>query len=92
MAFFDNLGKKIGSAAEATASKAKEVAEVTKLNSKVNEEERTVEKLYLEIGKAIYQADKDNPESVVFELLSKVTSSLNTVEQLKAKIEEVKNS
>ncbi|SET11213.1 hypothetical protein SAMN05660297_01445 [Natronincola peptidivorans] len=92
MTFFNNLGKKIGSAAEATANKAKEVAEVTKLNAKITEEEKQIEKLYTEIGKAIFKSDKENPESPVAELCDKVLSAQRNIQQLKEKIEEIKVS
>ena len=91
MAFLNNLGKKIGSAAEATAGKAKEVAEVTKLKSKINDEEKQIEKLYTEIGKTIFEQDKDNPESSVAELCSKILSSQENIMELKQRVEEVKN-
>ena len=45
MAFFNDIGKKIGSAAGATAAKAKDLAETTKLNSQVSDQEKQIEKL-----------------------------------------------
>ena len=91
MAFLNNLGKKIGSAAEATAGKAKEVAEVTKLKSKINDEEKQIEKLYTEIGKTIFEQYNYNPDSSVAELCSKILSSQENIKELKQRIEEAKN-
>jgi len=91
MAFFNDLGKKISSAAEVTASKAKEVAEVTKLNSKISSEEKLIEKFYTEIGKAIFEQDKENDRSPVADLCSKIVSCQNSIVDLKKKIEDVKN-
>ena len=92
MAFLNNLGKKIGSAAEATASKAKEVAEVKRLNFKINDEEKQIARLYSEIGKRIFEQDKGNPQSPVADLCDKILASQANIEQLKVMIEEMKNS
>lgn len=92
MAFLNKLGKKIGSAAGATASKAKEMAEITKLNARRAAEEKQIEKFYTEIGKIIFAQDKDNPESPVAELCSKIRSSQKNIEEYKQKIEEIKSS
>lgn len=55
MAFFENLGKKVGEAAQAAAKKSGELVEVTKLNVNINSEEDKIQKLYSQIGKAIYE-------------------------------------
>jgi uncharacterized protein Yka (UPF0111/DUF47 family) len=92
MAFFNEIGKKIGSAAGATASKAKELAEVTKLNSQISDQEKQIDKLYIEIGKQIYELDKDNAESPVKELCEKITEAQQTIATLKEKISDIKNA
>jgi uncharacterized small protein (DUF1192 family) len=91
MAFFNDLGKKIGTAAGAAADKAKEVAEVTKLNSRISSEEKQIEKLYTEIGKAIFELQKDDSASPVAELCTKITTLQKNIEELKQQIEDVKN-
>ena len=88
MAFLNNLGKKIGSAAEATTSKAKEVAEVRKLNSKINDEEKQIARFYSEIGKRIFEQEKENPQSPVADLCEKILASQANIEQLNQMIEE----
>lgn len=92
MAFLNNLGKKIGSAAEATASKAKELAEVKKFNSKIGDQEKQINRLYTEIGKKIFEQDKENPQSPVVELCAEILSSQAAIQELRQKIEEVKGS
>ncbi|MGD9677012.1 MAG: hypothetical protein AB7V16_01445 [Vulcanibacillus sp.] len=91
MAFFKDLGKKIGSAAEATANKAKEVADVTRLNSKINDEEKLIMKLYNEIGEKTFEQEKDNDESPLADLFIKVKSSQIKIQEYKQDIEEAKN-
>lgn len=92
MAFFNDLGKKIGSAAGATAAKAKDLAETTKLNSQISDQEKQIEKFYTEIGREIFPLHKENPESPVNEQCTKITAALLTIAELKQKIEEIKNT
>jgi hypothetical protein len=91
MAFFDDLGKKLGSAANAAADKAKEIAEITRLNSAVSAEERQIQQNYLEIGKLIFEWDQSDPNSPVAEYCAKITASLQTIQELKEKIEQVRS-
>ena len=51
MAFFDDLSKKLSQATQTTVQKAQEMAEVAKLNSMVNDEEKRIESAYSQIGK-----------------------------------------
>ncbi len=55
MAFLENLGKKVGEAAQAAAKKSNEIVETTKLNSNINSEEDKIQKLYIQLGKAVYE-------------------------------------
>ena len=63
--------------------KAVGLAEVTKLNSQISIRNRY--KFYIEIGKQIYELDKDNAESPVKELCEKITEAQQTIATLKEK-------
>lgn len=91
MAFFNELGKKIGNVAETATDKAKEIAEVTKLNNTISSEEKQIKEYYGEIGEFIFQRDKENPDSPVAELCRKILASQQNIEDLKQKILEIKN-
>ena len=60
MALFDNLGKKVGNLAQATAKKSGEVIEVTKLNMNINSEEDGIKKAFLEMGGICYKLFEEN--------------------------------
>lgn len=90
MAFLDKIGKKIGDVAGSATDMAKDFAETTKLNSEVSAEEKQINQLFLEIGKFIFESEKENPDSVVAEFISKIKASQQTIEELKRKIEEIK--
>lgn len=93
MAFLENLGKKVGEAAQAAAKKSGELVEITKLNVNIGSEEDKIQKLYTQIGKTVYEkygasgvADsdvKDNCEAI------KVHEQ--NIKALRDKIQEVKN-
>ena len=86
MAFLKNLGEKIGSAAGSAADKAKKMAETSKLNSAISTEEKHINQAYMDIGKQIFEQDKDNPDSLVAEHCNKIIAAQHTIEELKQKI------
>jgi len=90
MAFLNNIGKKIGNMAETATDKAKELAEVTKLNNSISSEEKQIKQYYLEIGQHFFEQEKDNPDSSEAELCRKILDSQQTIEELKQKIAEIK--
>lgn len=90
MAFLENLGKKIGSVAETAADKANEFAEITKLNSSISSEQKQMDALFIEIGKLIFEREKDDPNSFVADQCRKVLISQNNIAELKEKIERIK--
>ena len=94
MAFFDNIGKKVGDVAQSAAKKSGELIEINKLNSNVGKEEDDIESLYNEIGKQVYQRYLqdllDNEEYRAS--CESIKGHEENIAALKAKIEEIKNS
>lgn len=80
MSFWNDL-KKSGQEA---AGKAKDLAEVTKLQLAQKEQEHKLEKLYGQLGKACYEAAVPGVESPFSELLSAIAKTLEEIEQSKA--------
>ena len=83
MAFFDDLTKKISTAADIAVDKAKDLAETGKTKLDIAAEEKEVQKLYAQIGKAIYQQEKDNPDSIFAAECYNITERLQRIEELK---------
>ena len=90
MTFINKLGKKIGNVAGNAADKAKDLAEITKLNASISSEEKQINQYYLEIGKIMFEHEKDNPNSPVAEQIGKILASQQTIAEIKAKIAEIK--
>lgn len=94
MAFFENLGKKVGEAAQAAAKKSGELVEVTKLNVNINSEEDKIQKLYSQIGKAIYEkyGASDTVDEEIREFCENIKVHEQNVKALRDKIAEVKGT
>ena len=90
MAFLNKLGKAIGDAAGSATEKAKDFAETTKLNNAISAEEKQINQYFLEIGKLVFEQERNNPESPLADAFGKITDSLRNVEELKRKITEIK--
>ncbi len=93
MAFFDNMGKKLGEAAQAAAKKSGELVEVTKLNVNIGSEEDKMQKLYTQIGKKVYEkyAATGTVDEDLVEDCEAIRIHDQNVKGLKEKILEVKS-
>lgn len=89
MSFLNDLGKKISGAAEMATDKAKDLAEITKLNYDIASTQKQIESDYAEIGKQMFLLEKDNPLSPVTELCQKILAAQQTIADLNAKIQQI---
>jgi predicted nucleic acid-binding Zn ribbon protein len=94
MAFLENLGKKVGEAAQAAAKKSGELVEITKLNVNINSEEDKIQKLYSQIGKAIFEKYKVQgvAEDDIKEACENIIVHEQNIKSLREKIAEVKGT
>ena len=94
MAFLENLGKKVGEAAQAAAKKSGELVETTKLNVNINSEEDKIHKIYIQLGKMVYEkysaAGTDDED--VRQQCEAVRMHEQNIKNLKEKIMEVKGA
>lgn len=90
MGFLKDLGGKLQDVTETAADKAKDFAEITKLNNTISAEEKQIKEYYLEIGQLIFEQFKDKPDSPVAAYCNKILASQQKIEELKQKISEIK--
>lgn len=90
MAFFDNLKKKTEDIMDKGTDKAKEVAEITKLNRNISAEEKQIQNAYLELGKAYFEREKDNYDALDKEVINKIKVSMVAIEEMKNQIAQLK--
>ncbi len=90
MEIFGKIGKKIGDVAGSAADKAKDMAEISKLNSIISSEEKKIQQYYLEIGEMIFEQDKENPDSPAADLCNKILAAKQIIANLKQEIAQIK--
>lgn len=93
MSLFDNIGKKVGEAAQAAAKKSGELVEIAKLNINISTEEDKIKNLYLKIGENTYAKYRSGNE-IDTDLIAdceKIEEHQKVLDSLKAKILELKN-
>lgn len=87
MAFFDDLGKKISQTGAEAADKAKEVAQVAKLKSRISDEERNIKQQYIQIGKAFYEANPDCVTAPYADMIAAIKVSEGNIASLQRDID-----
>ena len=91
MSFLKNLGNKIGEVAGDAADKAKDMAEVTKIKLDISNEEKKIQQAFIELGKLYYEEIKDLADGPGAEHSALIKASEQTIADLEAKIETIKN-
>lgn len=89
---FEEISKKVKKFSKDTMVEVQKMNEVRQLNSKVNEEKRYLNKLYLEMGKKLYDKYKDAdtaPEGFEAEF-RKITECYSVMDLLQDEIRQVK--
>lgn len=89
MSFLNDLSKKVGSAASTAAKKSGELVETTKINMSISKEEDGINKIYAEIGKRVFEADKDSADSPYAELFDSIKRHQDTIRELKEKLKQI---
>lgn len=92
MAFFKQLGNKIGEVAGDAADKAKDMAEITKLKMSISGEEKKIQQAFEELGKLYYEIIKDEKDGPGVEHCDLIKASQNAIFELENKIESVKTN
>lgn len=92
MAFFEDLTKKAKSVASVAADKAKDAAELTKINVAIAGEQREIDKTYRTIGEWFVNEYEGEIPDGVRELVDAVTASKAKIAELEAAKEATKES
>jgi ribosomal protein S27AE len=89
----DSITKKVTDTAKAAAKISGSVVEITKLNMSINAEEEKVRKLYMEIGKQVYEDYIDGKplDEELMRKCIKIDEIFDNINEMKEKILELKN-
>lgn len=90
MGFFDSFGRNVQNVGKATASKTKEMADVSKFNGQILDCNNQIGRIYGEIGKKYYELHKDSPEAELKEMVDNITGLNQQIEELNIQILDAK--
>lgn len=90
MAFFDKLSKTVSEASQKTIAKTKELADTSRLNSMISDEEKIITNLYYQIGKLYVSIHKDDFEEDFTGMISAIAVSEAKIRDYKEQIQEIK--
>ena len=90
MAFFDDISKKLSQASQGVAQSTKNFASVTKFNNMVSEEEKKIETLYYQLGRAYFDNFATAADPKLAGYVSAINTALTNIETYKSQIKEIK--
>lgn len=90
MAFFDKIGETLAAKGKDVADKAREMAEVNRLNGQINSQKSMAEKIYTEIGRMVCENRENWRNMDVSEPLERLDSIQTEIVRLQEEILRVK--
>ena len=92
MAFFDNIGRTLSEKGQIAVKKTKDFAEVTKINSLISDEERSINNNYVQIGKLYVSKHSDDCEEEFRGFISSVKDSEKKINDYREQIQLIKGT
>ena len=90
MDFFNKVGSTISSKSKDVTKKAKELAEIAKLPGQIAEKEESVKGAYIELGKYVYDTQKEDAPEEVAEKFAVIDATVEEIDHLKKEIRRLK--
>ena len=90
MSFFDELGRKITDAGKAASEKAKDLAEVTHLNSVIKEKQAQADVLTAELGEAYFNAHVNDKNCEFYDKVDEIDNLKKAIDDCRSSILEIK--
>ncbi|MDD7738787.1 MAG: zinc ribbon domain-containing protein [Fusicatenibacter sp.] len=90
MAFFDKLSKTVTEASQKTIAKTKELADISRLNSMISDEEKNINNQYFQIGKLYVSTHKDNVEDDFVGMVNLIADAEAKIRDYRKQIQDIK--
>ena len=90
MAFFEKLSKTVTEASQKTIAKTKELADTSRLNSMISEEEKIITNQYFQIGKLYVSIHKDDFEDDFAGMIGAIAEAEAKIRDYKRQIQDIK--
>ncbi len=91
MEFFDKLGANLTNAGRTVSMSARNFSDTNSLKREINNEKRSIQQKYAEIGQLYYEKFNNDPGCDFFAQVDEILTSMRHIEALEAEIEEVQN-
>ena len=91
MGFFDDLGKKISDASQDVMHKGKEMADTTKFNSQIHDEEKKIAAVYSKIGKKYFEVFENAPTEEFKAFIDEIHTAQAKIAEIQRKLNALKN-
>ena len=90
MSFLDNVGKKIKQTGQDVSQKTKVTTETFKINNMISDEEKSINRAYLQIGKTYYESFGDNPDQLFSPKIAEINDSRKKIAEYTERINQLK--
>lgn len=90
MDFFNTLAETLSNTGKVVAQKAKDVAEVSKINNQISVEESRINAAYLSIGKRFYEENAGEVMEAYIQDFSVITEAKAKIQNLKEQLKQLK--
>lgn len=90
MDFLNRVSSTISSKSKDVTKKAKEIAEIARLTGQIAEKEEAVKGAYIELGKYVYESQKEDAPEEVAEKFAVIDATVEEIESLKREIRKLK--
>ena len=90
MAIWDNFGKKASETTAKAMQKAKDMAEISRLNSLISDEEHKINDIYNQIGRRYVSLHITDGEAAFSELLTALQQTEHQVQALQRQVQDIK--
>ena len=84
MSLFENLGATLGGSAKTVVDKTKEISGVAAIKAQISSQEANLGKLYRDLGKAYYEANKI--DAAFAEKIAEINAVVNKIAELDEKL------
>lgn len=90
MSLFDKIGSKITEAGQGVQEQAKQITEITKINSLISSNERDISNLYMELGKEYFNSINGKPQDIGVPFVKKINQLSQDVKELRETLSDLK--
>jgi len=90
MPIFDEIGKKITQSTQSALKNTKDVADLSRLNTQIADEEKLIFSFYMQIGKKYYDLHGTEADEEFKLLCDSITETQERITELKIAVQEIK--